>query len=299
MSDWNSVVDAVRQARSAAGSPPWSLATILCARAIDAVESGTLEAQGTNLAYRGAEAPGPYEVQDALGVPGVRVQNIVLAGGGNTGTVDVGDGQFPAVLRSRFIVKDAPAVFGALPAQLAAELDNLWKKIGASTNYWSSNQISRIRTVVQTGVPVVPSGAKDNGQPPGLTGDNVAGFQQLVGKFASFIALYSRAKIAEAAADAAATEADQSFWDSVTFWKSKTPPVPNSGSSGDLFTDWWNGVKDFLGGLFKNVFYTVLIIGAIVGAGYLCWVNRNAIGKWFGKQFGKVAASKGDGKVGP
>lgn len=263
--DWSSAVARFRQVAAAAGRAP-SFSEFLYARAVDAVEPGTVEVTAGGMFSHRGDAPVDFDtVQTALRVPGVRVARWVAGSGsaaGGANSVPLGSG-FPAVLGSRFTAGDAVAVAGTLAVRLAASLANLWTKAGRA-GFWSADELARIQAAVSVGAFVVPSLSGD--KPAGWTPERADAFAALVGKFAGMLSLYNRAKFAEAAVEADAAANDAAFWDSVAFWTAKAAELPGAVAGSVLA-----GIGGFL---WRNLIFVaaVLLIG-------WAWYNRAALAK--------------------
>jgi hypothetical protein len=262
--DWASAVARFRQTAAAAGRSP-SFSEFLYARAVDAVEIGTVEVTpGGFFAWRG-DAPIDFDtLQTALRVPGVRVAKwvagpgIMTAGGSNTvGLVAT----FPGVLSSRFAASDAVSIAGTLAVRLAASLSNLWSK-ASRAGFWTADEIGRIQSAVAVGAFVVPS--LSDPKPAGWTPERAEAYAALVGKFSAMVGLYNRAKFAEAAVEADAAANDARFWDSVAFWTKKAAELPGAVAGSVL-----SGIGGFL---WRNLIFVALVLLAV-----WAWYNRAAL----------------------
>lgn len=284
--DWYSAVTAFRRARSESGATI-TVPMVQLARAVDAVEPGTVDVVGGDFSYRGDHPIAEDAVLAALRVPGVRVLRTV-AGSGNTdtgggvNTIEPGSA-FPTVLQSRFTAGDTFVLTGALLTRFAGSLDTLWLK-ASRVGFWTPDQIERIRAVVAVGVAVVPSTAPP--YPPGWTSERATAFAQLAGQFSGLAKLYMSGRMAEANAEAIRAANDRAFWDTVAFWESSVPESTGEGSGG-ILAEWWGRVLKLWGSWFGKA----LVLAILIAVGYVVFVNRKRFAQAAGR---KVTGGGGD-----
>lgn len=286
--DWNTATNAFRRQRAQRDGASTSLPMIQLARAVDAVEPGTVDVVDGDFSYRGDHPIAEDAVLRALRVPGVRVLRTV-AGSGSTATgggvnaVDLGGG-WPDVLSARFVASDLLMLGGALLTRFAGTLDTLWQRAG-QTGFWGQDQIERIRAVVAVGVAVVPTTSGDH--PPGWTAERATSYAKLAGQFEGMAKLYMQGRMAEANAEAMRAANDRAFWDTVAFWEAAVPESTGEGSGG-ILAEWWSRVL----GLWGSWFGKALILAILVAVGYVVFVNRKRFAQAAGR---KVAGGGGGG----